>query len=514
MGRRSEIARSATILEPSFRTDFLRYSLLAGRNASFGHCWWRAPCYQRGMRKSFLSHESNVFEAIIDRREERVARARGAAVFPATRSVIALALLGCAGAVACSSSSSATPSGNGEAGSSASNAGNSSAGGAAVGGANHSGGSGGSLSASGSAGTNGGSTSGAGGSGGALGSAGANNGGAAGAAGATGGASGGLPALHVQGNQLKTVSGSTVILRGSSLIDIGALYAYAGNSAAGITARLDKIAAAGVQGHVVRVPVYPEITYNGGYPTCSPLPYPVSTGPSSSCSPTPSLNASDYVSKVLKPAVDYATSKNLYVIIDFHQIDDITARNSAADATTFWTAVAPQFASYSNVLYEVFNEPIDTAQTWSALKPVVQGFINTVRAAAPNNLIIVPSHSWDQHTGDAASDPPTGTNLMYTAHIYPSNWNAQFQAQVATATPKVPVFVSEWGYASSDPNPHTWGTSLQATLDGNGASWTAWVTDNAWTPSMFADASLTTLTDFGSLVNAWLAAKANSDWVQ
>jgi endoglucanase len=444
-------------------------------------------------KKSLLSHESNVFETLVN---------------PTARSVIALALLGCAGAAACSSNA-ATPSGNGEAGASASSAGSTNA--SAGSGGNPTGASGGSNSASGSAGTSGSNTSGAGGSGGALGSAGTSNGGASGAA---GGASGGLPALHVQGNQLKTVSGSTVILRGSSLIDIGALYAYAGKSAAGITARLDKVAAAGVQGHVVRLPVYPEITYNGTVPTCSPLPYPVGTGPTASCSPTPSLSASDYVSKVLKPAVDYATSKNLYVIIDFHQIDDITARNSAADATTFWTDIAPQFASYSNVLYEAFNEPIDTKQAWSALKPVVQGFINTMRAAAPNNLIIVPSHSWDQHTGDAASDPPTGTNLIYTAHIYPSNWSSQFQAQVTTAVAKVPVFVSEWGYANSDPNPQTWGTNLQTTLDANGANWTAWVTDNAWSPSMFADTSLTTLTDFGSLVKAWLAAKANSDWVQ
>jgi Cellulase (glycosyl hydrolase family 5) len=461
------------------------------------------------MRKSLLSHESNVFETIAPRREEgeeRAASAHSATAFPAARAVIALALLGCGGVAACSSSG-ATPSGNGEAGASASSAGNGSAGGTAGSAGNHTGGGGGSIAASGSAGTSGSNTSGAGGSGGATGSAGTSNGGA-------GGVSGTLPALHVQGNQLKTASGSTVILRGSSLIDIGALYTYAGKSAAGITARLDTVAAAGVQGHVVRLPVYPEITYNGTVPTCSPLPYPVGTGPSASCSPTPSLSASDYVSKVLKPAVDYATSKNLYVIIDFHQIDDITARSSAADATTFWTDIAPQFANYPNVLYEAFNEPIDTKQAWSALKPVVQGFINTIRAAAPNNLIIVPSHSWDQHTGDAATDPPTGTNLIYTAHIYPSNWSTQFQAQVTTAAAKVPVFVSEWGYANSDPNPHTWGMNLQTTLDGNGASWTAWVTDNAWSPSMFSDKSLTTLTDFGSLVKAWLAAKATSDWVQ
>ena len=346
-------------------------------------------------------------------------------------------------------------------------------------------------------------------------SAGTSAGGNPGSSGSSGaGGSSSLQPLTVNGNKLRDPDGKTVILRGSSLIDIGALYAYGGQSVAGVTARIDKLAAAGVQGHVMRMPVYPKIDYNAGYPTCSPLPYPVGTGPSASCTPTTPLSASDYVSKVLKPAVDYATSKNLYVIIDFHQIDDLTSGTSAADAKTFWTDIAPRFASYRNVLYEPFNEPVDYAAPWSAVKPVVQGFIDTIRASAPNNIIIVPSQSWDQHTGDAANDPPSGTNLMYTAHIYPNNWNQTFQNQITTAVSKVPVFISEWGYAASDPDPHAWGTSLQNLVDSNGASWTAWVTDNAWTPSIFADSSLTTLTDFGTLVNAWLAAKANSDWVQ
>lgn len=323
-----------------------------------------------------------------------------------------------------------------------------------------------------------------------------------------------LPALTVHGNKLQDPSGKTIILRGSALIDIGSLYAYGGQSAAGITDRLDKVAAAGVQGHVVRMPVYPKITYNGTRPTCSPLAYPVGSGPSASCTPKTPLSASDYVSKVLKPAVDYATSKSLYVIIDFHQIDNATSGTSAADATSFWTDIAPQFATYPNVLFEPFNEPIDTMVPWATLKPVVQGWIDIIRAAAPNNVIVVPSNSWDQHPGDAAGNPPRGTNFVFTAHIYPSNWSTAFQTQVATAVAQAPVFVSEWGYNPTDPNPHAWGLSLQSTLDGNGASWTAWVTDNAWAPSMFADSALTQLTDFGTLVQSWLATKANSDWVQ
>jgi hypothetical protein len=232
------------------------------------------------------------------------------------------------------------------------------------------------------------------------------------------------------------------------------------------------------------------------------------------------MTAADYVSKVLTPAVDYATSKNLYVIIDYHQIDDATKGTSAADATTFWTDIAPRFANYSNVFYEPFNEPIDMSVTWATLKPVVQGWVNTIRQVAPNNIIIVPSNSYDQRPGDAASNPPTGTNLMYTAHVYPGNWSSAFQNQIATAVSKAPVFITEWGYVlnSSDSVVGTsnvsWGTAFQSQVDTYGASWTAWVTDNAWVPNLFADTALSTLTDFGNVTKSWLSATATKDWVQ
>ena len=232
------------------------------------------------------------------------------------------------------------------------------------------------------------------------------------------------------------------------------------------------------------------------------------------------MTAADYYSKVLKPAVDYATSKNLYVIIDHHQIDNATTGNSAADATTFWTDIAPKFANYANVLYEPFNEPIDGSVAWATFKPVVQGWITTIRAGALNNIIIVPSMSYDQHPGDAASNPPTGSNLVFTAHIYPGNWSTSFKTQVSTAVGKAPVFITEWGYElnGSDSNlstaSTTWGTDFEAAVDGYGASWTAWVTDNSWTPNLFSNSAFTTLTDFGTVVKNWLAAKASSDWVQ
>jgi hypothetical protein len=437
---------------------------------------------------------------------------------------VTLALAGACGSGGSGAGGSGGGSGDNASGGSSGATGGNGTGGVSTGGLNGSGGSTGSGGAGQTGGTGsggvtstGGSTAtgghaGTGGSTGAGGAAGASGAGGATATGGTAGSSD-LPWLTVSGTHVQDPSGKTIILRGSALIDIGALYWYGGQSANGITTRMDKIAAAGVQGHAVRLPVYPKIDYNtGGGATCSPCAYPVGTGPTASCNPSSPLSAADYVTKVLKPAVDYAASKHLYAIIDYHQIDNATTGTSAADAKTFWTAVAPQFAGYSNVLFEPFNEPIDYSVPWSTLKPVVQQLVDTIRAGAPTNIVIVPSNTWDQHPGDAASDPPSGTNLMYTAHIYASNWTSAFQSQVALAVTKAPVFITEWGYADSDPS--TFGPSLQSTADGDGASWTAWVTDNAWTPSIFSDANLTTLTTFGTQVKTWLAAKANSDWVQ
>ncbi len=342
--------------------------------------------------------------------------------------------------------------------------------------------------------------------------AGGATGGTTGSAGGATGATGSLPALHVEGPLIKDPSGKTIVLRGYALIDIGSLYLKS-NSAAGITDRIDAIATAGFDAHLVRMPVYPRTDFNQGQSYYSGLPYPVGTAAPAGQKVTV-MTGPDYISKVLKPAIDYATSKNMYAIIDLHQIDDTnSANNSGAAATSFWTDIAPQFKDYTNVIYELYNEPINSSMPWATFKTQVQTWIDTVRAAAPNNLIIVPSMSWDQHPGDAASSPPSGTNLVYTAHIYPNNWGASFQKQLATAVAVAPVFITEWGY-SSPQTAANWGTAFETLVDGDGANWTAWVADNSWGPAMFSNSGLTTLTDFGTLVKNWLAAKVTQDWVQ
>ncbi len=414
------------------------------------------------------------------------------------------------GASGASSGGSSAASGGSTASGGASGAAGKGMGGGAASGGPGTGGNGGSTAgaAPGGSGGGGGTTSGSAGmpQGGTAGSGGTTSGGAGMPQGGTGGGgTNGIPPLHVEGPKLVDAGGNTVVLRGIDFIDLGQVYAYADHDFGAVKTRIDKILAAGFEPKVVRIPVYPRVSHNGNYPYASPYPFPSGAGGQQN-----GPSADQYVSDLLDPSVDYFTEKGYYVILDFHQIDD-TDGDSASEATAFWQYMAPKYADRSNVLYEPFNEPMDASTPWATFKPRAQAWVDTIRSAAPANIVIVPSMSWCQKPGDASSSPLTGENLMYTMHIYPGNWDPTTEQQLATATAKVPVFITEWGYilASNDAiggtNDPMWFANFRSTVDGNGASWSAWVTDNGWAPPMFTDANFTSLNDFGTKTKQWLA---------
>ena len=341
------------------------------------------------------------------------------------------------------------------------------------------------------------------------------------------------------GNQIVDGNGNAVVLRGVAVPDIGLLYSQNSNSISGVTGRIDEILGpAGLAIKAVRLPVYPRTVFNGGNPTYSPVPYPVGTVAPNDAGGG-ELGASDYIATILKPAVDYVTSKNLYAIVDYHQIDNSISGTTSNDAESFWNEVAPVFANYPNVIYEAFNEPIDnksnagvtTAGAWTAaFTMAAQSWVTAIRAGAPSNVIIVGSPQWSQYPDGAMAANLTGGNLVYTAHIYPSNWptmNNTFLTRVQNAAMNVPVAITEWGYSLGTPSTYntlatpddTWAQSLQSFISSGGESWTAWVADPYWGPAMFNRPPTTgtagvngfsSLTDFGTFVQKWLAAPGST----
>jgi hypothetical protein len=301
-----------------------------------------------------------------------------------------------------------------------------------------------------------------------------------------------LPWLHVEGNKIKDPQGNTVILRGVSLIDIGAALGQYGN----ITEMIGKLTGGtdGWHAKIIRLPVYPPQVES--YQTCCPFPF------------NPSGN-DDYLNNRLKPIVDYCTSNDLYAIIDFHQIDNTTGEHDT-QAKQFWEYMAPKFKDYSNVLYEVFNEPIDdisqdAASRWNDYRPRAQAWVDIVRSQAPDNLVLVGGPIWSQNIGPAADNPVQGTNIVYVGHTYPVNWNSWLQGQFSTCADKYPVILTEWGFGKET----DFADQVKTFVEQRGLSWTAWCVSYNWGPPMFNNDW--SPNQFGNFVKTWLTEKKDSD---
>lgn len=153
--------------------------------------------------------------------------------------------------------------------------------------------------------------------------------------------------------------------------------------------------------------------------------------------------------KLVTDGVDYATKLGMYVIIDWHILNDNTPLTYMSDAKDFFNEMSKKYAKQDNVLYEICNEPNNC--DWDDITDYAKEIIPIIRKNNKDAIILVGTPSWSQEVDKAMYEPLDFDNIMYVVHFYAATHTSWLRTRVQDALNfGIPVFISEFGTCSAD----------------------------------------------------------------
>jgi len=290
--------------------------------------------------------------------------------------------------------------------------------------------------------------------------------------------------LRVEGNHFVDASGHTVVLRGLALADPYHLAQEGHWDQAYFKAARDWGAT------VVRIPVHPVWWREAG--------------------------AQQYFAW-LDQGIGWAEALGMYVIIDWHSIGNpltgIPQRpiylTSREETWYFWYQVALRYQHRPAVaFYELFNEPTNDSGRmgplpWPEYKAYVEGLIDMLYHVDDAKIPLVAGFDWAYELREVRNDPIGYPGVAYVTHPYPQKrdppWEAQWEQDWGFVADRYPVFATEFGFVGAgEPGAHVpatgderYGEAITTYFDRKGVSWTVWVFDPVWTPSLIRDWNFT-----------------------
>ncbi len=177
-------------------------------------------------------------------------------------------------------------------------------------------------------------------------------------------------------------------------------------------------------------------------------------------------------------AVSYATKLGMYIIIDWHILNDGNPNTYITRAKQFFANMSYKYSNYDNVLYEIYNEP-NGSTTWSDVKSYADTIIPIIRENDDDAIIIVGTPTWSQDVDQVAANPVAQSkNVMYTLHFYAATHKDAIRKKLTDALAQgTPVFITEFSTCESSGNgsvDYTSAAAWKTLINNNNISYAGW----------------------------------------
>lgn len=286
--------------------------------------------------------------------------------------------------------------------------------------------------------------------------------------------------ITVKDNQFVQPSGDVVVFRGYNTSDPAKLSAQNKWN----EAYFDEIKAWG--GNIVRFPVHP--------------------------SKWRALGKKKYL-KLLDQGIQWASQRDIYVIIDWHSIGNLLTEQFYKDSyyTTkeetalFWEIIAQKYGKNATVaFYEIFNEPTTMKgelgqATWTDWKALNESMIQVIQKNGGEGISLVAGHNWAYDLSKAYQDPIQLENVAYVSHPYPQKrpkpWETPWTEDWGKMKEKAPVILTEIGFAGEEEkgahipviSDENYGRAISDYCEKHQISFVVWVFDAEWAPALFSN---------------------------
>ncbi len=148
-----------------------------------------------------------------------------------------------------------------------------------------------------------------------------------------------------------------------------------------------------------------------------------------------------------------ATDLGMYVIIDWHILNDNNPQTHQSEAIAFFTEMSQKYANYNNVLYEICNEPNGGTNWNSNVKPYADAVIPVIRKYDSDAIIICGTPNWSQYIDQADKNRLSDKNTVYALHFYADTHRDDLRNTLQQCYNNgLPILVSEFGTCHSSGN--------------------------------------------------------------